>query len=314
MRVLVTGGAGFIGHHLVGSLIERGDSVVVLDDFSTGLRARLAPHRDRVRVIEASIMQGALLNEAAAGCDVIFHEAALASVEQSFVDPVRANQLNVTGTIEVVLAAARQGVRRVVFASSSAVYGAPVELPCRETLRPSPESPYGAGKLAAEHNLHTLGKHVGVETVALRYFNVFGPGQDPKSDYAAVIPLFITAVLEGRRPTINGDGGATRDFIYVDNVVSANLLAASAAGASGLSMNIASGESKSLLELLRVIGDAAGETVEPVFGPPRVGDIRHSVADISLARSVMGYDVKVPFSEGMERTLTWYRESVRGDG
>ncbi len=216
MKALVTGGAGFIGHHLVQALLERGDDVTVVDDLSTGLRERLVALSGRAHVLEGSILDPDLLDEAAAGRDVIFHEAALASVERSLRRPGAVpNEVNVAGTVEVVLAAARQGVRRVVFASSSSLYGIPVSLPCVETMKPSPESPYGVSKLAAEQYLHTLGRYHGVETVALRYFNVFGPGQNPASDYAAVIPLFITAVLEGRRPVINGDGSITRDFTYV---------------------------------------------------------------------------------------------------
>jgi UDP-glucose 4-epimerase len=308
----VTGGAGFIGHHLVRSLLDRDDEVVVLDDFSTGLRERLDPYVERVRVVEGSILDEGTLDDAAAACDVVFHEAAIASVERSFVDPAQTNDVNVQGTIQVVLAAARQGVRRVVFASSSAVYGAPAELPCRETMMTSPESPYGVSKLAAEYYLHTLGRHLGVETVALRYFNVFGPGQDPRSDYAAVIPLFITAVLDDRRPTMNGDGGITRDFVYVDDVVAANLQAAVIPEACGRTVNIARGDQTSLLDLLDAICSAVGRTVEPAYGPPRPGDIAHSVADVSLARSLLRPIVEVSFAEGVKRTVDWYRaERVR---
>jgi nucleoside-diphosphate-sugar epimerase len=307
VKVLVTGGAGFIGHHLVRSLIERGDDVVVLDDLSTGFRERLDPFTERLEVIEGSVLEPGLLDRAASGCEVVFHEAALASVARSFVDPVATNEVNVEGTLQVVLAAARQGVGRVVFAASSSVYGVPAELPCRESMKPEPVSPYGASKLAAELYLHTLGAHVGVETVALRYFNVFGPGQDPTSDYAAVIPLFITAVLDGRRPTIHGDGGITRDFTYVDNVVTANLLAAAAPDVAGRTMNVACGERISLLGLLDAICSAAGTVVDPVLGPPRAGDIQHSMADVSLARSLLGYDVQVDFRAGIERTVDWYR-------
>jgi UDP-glucose 4-epimerase len=308
VNALVTGGAGFIGHHLTRALTERGDRVVVLDDFTTGFRERLEPMGDKVRIIEGSILAPGDLDEAAAGCDVIFHQAALASVERSFVDPSRTNDVNVAGTIEVVLAAARQGVRRVIFAGSSSVYGVPEVLPCRESMKPSPESPYGVSKLAAEYYLHTIGARLGVETVVLRYFNVFGPAQDPASDYAAVIPLFITAVLDGRSPTINGDGAISRDFTYVDNVVAANLLAASAPDISGMTMNVACGERTTLLELLDAIGRALGKTVRPRFGPARVGDIKHSLADISLARKGIGYEVDVPFGEGIAATVEWYRD------
>ena len=309
---MVTGGAGFIGHHLVRALLERGDEVVVLDDFSTGFRERLDPVAGRICIIEGSILDAPLLDDAAAGCEVIFHEAALASVERSFVDPVLTTDVNVSGTIEVVLAAARQGVRRVVFAASSSVYGVPDELPCRETMKPAPESPYGVSKLAAEYDLHMVGAHVGVETVALRYFNVFGPGQDPTSHYAAVIPLFITAVLEARSPTINGSEEITRDFTYVDNVVSANLLAAAAPEASGATMNVACGDRWSLQHLLDSICVAAGRKVEAIIGPKRPGDILHSQADVSLARSMLGYDVEVSFEEGIARTVEWYRAGDEG--
>jgi UDP-glucose 4-epimerase len=311
MKALITGGAGFIGHHLARVLVERGEEVVVLDDFSTGFRARLAPLSGRARVIEGSILDDDALADAVQGCEVVFHEAALASVVRSFSDPVRTNAVNVAGTIQVLLAAARQGCRRVVLAGSSSVYGVPPELPCRETMKASPASPYGVSKLASEHYLHTLGAHLGLETVALRYFNVFGPGQDPHSQYAAVIPLFITAVLGGKQPTIFGDGSTTRDFTYVDNVVSANLLAAVAPGISGRTMNIACGQRTSLLELLDAICAAAGRTVEPSLGPPRPGDIQHSLADVTLARSLLGYQVEVPFDEGIARTVAWYESMAR---
>jgi UDP-glucose 4-epimerase len=294
-------------------MLERGDEVVVLDDFSTGLRERLDTFGGRVGIIEASILEPGALDRAALGCDVIFHEAALASVERSFVDPMLTNEVNVAGTIEVVLAAARNGVRRVLFAGSSSVYGVPERLPCRETMSPSPESPYGVSKLAAEYYLHTLGEKLGVETVVLRYFNVFGPGQDPHSDYAAVIPLFITSVLEGRPPTINGDGQISRDFTYVDNVIAANLLAANTPGISGATMNVACGERTTLLELLAAIGAAVGTEVDPSFGPPRVGDIEHSLADITIAREAIGYDVTVAFDAGITKTVEWYRTRI-GDG
>ena len=215
-----------------------------------------------------------------------------------------------SGTIEVMLAAARHGVRRVVFAGSCAVYGIPEQLPCRESQRPDPRSPYGASKLAAEHYVHTLGGLHGVETAVLRYFNVFGPGQDPASEYAAVVPRFVTAVLGNQRPTINGDGEISRDYVYVDDVVEANLLASRPSSPSALTCNVAAGSRHSLLELLQTICDAAGRRVDPVFGPPRSGDIQHSQADISLAHEALGYEVAVPFREGIARTVSWYREQV----
>jgi UDP-glucose 4-epimerase len=306
MRILVTGGAGFVGHHLVSRLLARGQEVNVIDDFSTGQRSRLDLMRDRIALTEASILDPAALDEAVAGCEVIFHEAAIASVERSIAEPRMTNEVNAGGAIEVMLAAARHHVRRVVFAGSCAVYGIPEDLPCRESHRPDPRSPYGASKLAAEHYVHTLGELHGVETVVLRYFNVFGPGQDPGSDYAAVVPRFVTAVLENRTPTINGRGDISRDYIYVDNVVEANLLASRPSSPSALTCNVAGGSRKSLLELLQTICDVAGRRADPAFGPPRPGDIQHSQADISLARQALGYEVVVPFREGIARTVAWY--------
>ena len=314
VRVAVTGGAGFIGYHLITGLLARGHEVRVIDDFSTGLRSRLVPVGNRIALTAGSILDPAALDETVAGCEVIFHEAAIASVARSLVAPRQTNEVNVSGTIEVMLAAARHRVRRVVFAGSSAVYGIPEDLPCRESRRPAPVSAYGVSKLAAEHYLHVLGVAHGVETVSLRYFNVFGPGQDPASDYAAVIPRFTTAIVEGRRPVINGAGDISRDFIYVDDVVEANLLASLASTPSGLTCNVATGSGRTLLELLQAISAVAGRQVDPVFGPPRPGDIRHSVADISVARRTLGYTVSVEFAAGIARTVAWYREQVVGQG
>jgi UDP-glucose 4-epimerase len=308
MRTAVTGGAGFIGHHLVAGLLARGHEVNVIDDFSTGSRPRLVPFDDRIEVTDGSVLDPAALDEAVAGREVVFHHAAIASVAQSLLAPRTTNEVNAGGTIEVMLAAARHGVRRVVFAGSSSVYGVPAELPCRESLVPDPRSPYGASKLAAEHYVHSLGRLHGVETVVLRYFNVFGPGQDPASEYAAVVPRFITAVLDGRRPIINGSGEISRDFVYVDDVVAANLLASRAASPSGLTCNIASGSRTSLAELLRAVCVAAGRDVDPVFDLPRPGDIEHSLADISLARRALDYSVSVPLGDGIARTVTWFHD------
>lgn len=308
MKALVTGGAGFIGHHLVAALLAEGHEVSVLDDFSTGDRARLGPFTSRLhRLVEGSILDVAALDEAMPGQDVVFHEAALPSVARSLVAPLASNEVNVTGTIQVMLAAARHGVTRVVYAGSSSVYGVPKVLPCHEEMRPNPESPYGVSKLAAELYLHVLGRQHGIATVALRYFNVFGEGQDPQSEYAAVIPRFITAVLAGERPTVNGDGAVSRDFTHVANVVAANLLAASPAAPTGITCNIACGERRTLLELLSQICTAADREVVPTFGPPRPGDIQHSMADISSARASLGYEVVVPFDEGIRRAVASYR-------
>jgi UDP-N-acetylglucosamine/UDP-N-acetyl-alpha-D-glucosaminouronate 4-epimerase len=312
MRTLVTGGAGFIGHHLVRRLVERGDQVAVIDDCSTGFAWRLAPYRDQIAIVEGSILDEEALDRAVSSAEVIFHEAAIPSVARSVIDPKATHAANVTGTIEVMLAAARHGVRRVVMAGSSSVYGPAASLPCRETQLPAPSSPYGASKLAAEHYLHTLGQLHGVETVVLRYFNVFGPGQDPASEYSAVIPRFATSVLSGRSPTINGSGSISRDFTYVDNVVEANLLAAEASSPSGLTCNIACGTRYTLEQLLDAICETAGRRVEPKFGPRRPGDITDSQADITLARETLGYEPVLSFQEGITRTVDWYRAQLTG--
>ena len=307
MSALVTGGAGFIGHHLVAALLARGDEVAVIDDCSTGMASRLDPVPERIHFVQGSILDPPALDEAMVGCEVVFHQAAIPSVARSVVAPRASNEANVTGTIEVMLAAARHRVRRVLYAGSSSVYGVPESMPCRETFRAAPTSPYGASKLAAEHYVHTLGQLNGVETVVLRYFNVFGPGQDPSSEYSAVIPHFVMAALDGRAPTVHGTGEVSRDFTFVENVVRANLAAAETGRPPGITCNVACGSRYSLLELLDAIDEAAGRGVPPIFGPPRPGDILHSLADISLAREALGYEVAVPFVEGISRTVAWYR-------
>lgn len=312
--MLVTGGAGFIGHHLVRKLLERGDEVTVIDDFATGFRWRLEAIEDAIQLVEGSVLDPDALDRATQGCDVIFHEAAIPSVARSLVAPRLTNDVNVNGTIEVMLAAARRGVGRVVLAASSSAYGAADQLPCRETQSPGPLSPYAASKVAAEYYLHTLGAAHGIATVALRYFNVFGPGQDPDSEYSAVVPLFTTAVLGSTRPTVNGSGDISRDFTYVDNVVEGNLLAAAGTAPSGLTCNIGCGTGYSLLELLQAIADAAGIPTDPIFGPPRPGDVPHSLADIAIAQRELGYRVSVPFVEGIARTVAWYSDHPTGRG
>lgn len=312
MKALVTGGAGFIGHHLVHALLERGDAVAVIDDFATGLRSRLTSLHDRITLVEGDIRDPAALDRSMQGCEVVFHEAALASVARSVRDPRLSNDVNTAGTIEVMLAAHRAAVRRVVFAGSSSVYGDGPEMPRRESQLLNPRSPYATSKLAAEFYVHSLGALHGVETVVLRYFNVFGPGQDPNSEYAAVVPKFVTAALRGEPPTVHGDGSQSRDFTFIDNVVMANLLAADAADVSGITANVGCGQRYSLLELLEAVASIVGQKAEPVFGPARPGDVPHSLADISLARDRLGYRVLVPFEEGVRRTVAAYREASRG--
>lgn len=314
MRVLVTGGAGFIGHHLVAALVARGDEVSVLDDMSSGSQHRLDAIGPSIALTNGSILDGEALDAAMAGCEVVLHHAAMASVAASVTDPVRTNEVNVGGTIAVMESAARLGVRRVVFAASSAAYGDTTSLPVSESEPPDPVSPYGASKVAAEHYLHSLGRLRGIATVALRYFNVFGPGQDPASEYAAVVPRFVTAILEGRRPTVFGDGSASRDYTYIDNVVQANLLAASADAPGRLTCNIGTGDRVTLLELLETIAQVTGAHLDPEFGPPRPGDVPHSQADISLATERIGYRPEVSFAEGIARTVAWYRDRPAGAG
>lgn len=304
----MTGGAGFIGHHVAGALLDHGDTVRILDSFSTGFRSRLSPLLPSIELIEGDIRSVVELDAAMNRCEVVFHLAAIPSVLRSMREPGLTNDVNVNGTIEVILAAARAGVRRVVFAGSSAVYGNNLDLPRREGQLPDPLSPYAVSKLAGEHYLHVIGASRGVETVVLRYFNIFGASQDPASEYAAVVPRFVTAGLRGERPVVYGDGMQTRDFTYVDNVASANILASSAPGVSGMTFNIGCGGRYSLLELLQVIGDALGTPLEPRFLPPREGDVPHSQADISCAADRLGYRVIVPFEEGVHRTVAWYRD------
>jgi nucleoside-diphosphate-sugar epimerase len=306
LKVLVTGGAGFIGHHLVTGLVARGDQVTVIDDLSTGFGSRLDEVKDSIRFIEGSILDRDALDAAVTDNEVVLHEAAIPSVARSVIRPGLSNEVNAGGTIEVMLAAARHGVRRVVYAGSSSVYGVPNSLPCRETMKPDPRSPYGVSKLAAEGYVHTLGGLHGIQTVVLRYFNVFGPGQDPASEYAAVVPRFITAALAGHRPTVNGTGDVSRDFTFVDNVVSANLLATTIDDPAPLTCNVACGTRFSLLELLAAIDAETGRKSNPIFGPERPGDIRDSEADISVARARLAYEPIVPFELGIARTVAWY--------
>jgi UDP-glucose 4-epimerase len=311
VRVLVTGGGGFIGHHLVRALLERGDDVVVLDDFSTGSRSRLDAVLDQIELVEGDLRDPAAVARATKDVEVVLHQAAIPSVARSVADPIRSNAVNVEGTIQLMLAAAASGVRRVVAAGSSSVYGASPELPRRETQRPDPRSPYATSKLATEHYVHTLGELHGIQTVVLRYFNVYGPGQDPLSQYAAVVPRFVTAGLAGEAPTVHGDGHQSRDFTYIENVVSANLLAAGAT-ATGLTANIGCGGRFDLIELLDEIRASIPDLKPPIFEPTRPGDVRDSEADISVAREHLGYEVLVSFPEGIKRTVAWYVSQADG--
>ena len=302
----MTGAAGFIGSHLVRALLDRGDDVAAIDDMSTGLARRLDEFEGRIDFVAGDIRDPEALDQAIAGCEGVLHEAAIPSVARSVADPVGTSSVGTEGTIQVMLAASRAGVRRVVFAGSSAVYGAAPELPRRETQLPAPRSPYAVSKLAAEGYVHTIGALRGVETVVLRYFNIFGPDQDPASEYAAVVPRFISASLGNEKVTIHGDGLQSRDFTYVENVVSANLLALMAHGASGVTCNIGCGGRYTLLDLVARIEAATGRTMRVEHGPPRAGDVRDSQAAIDVARERLGYDVLVPFEDGVTRSVAWY--------
>lgn len=304
---LVTGGAGFIGSHIAEALVERGDRVRVFDNLSTGFLANIEQFRGRVEFIKGDVTDAAAVARAVEGVDCVFHEAALASVPASLDNPPASHAACATGTVVLLDAAHRSGVRRVVFAASSAAYGDRGEGAKRESDLPAPLSPYAAAKVASELYCQAFWNSFGFEAVALRYFNVFGPRQDPKSQYSAVIPLFITAMLAGRRPVIFGDGLQSRDFSFVGNVVHANLLAADAKDVAGRTINVADGRSIDLLKLIEVINRRLGMNVEPEFAPPRAGDVRQSLADISLARELLGYEPQVDFEEGLRRSVDYYR-------
>jgi nucleoside-diphosphate-sugar epimerase len=299
MKALVTGGAGFIGSNLARALVLRGDEVRILDNFSTGNRRNLAELGGEIEVVEGELRSYERVHAATRGIEVVFHQGALPSVPRSVQDPLTTGAVNVEGTLNVLLAARDEGVRRVVFASSSSVYGNSGELPRLETANPDPISPYGVSKLAAERYCVSFSRVYALETVALRYFNVFGPNQDPTSQYSAVIPRFVTAIAHGHRIPIYGDGNQRRDFTYVDNVVDANLVAAEAEGANGLVVNVATGRSTSVNELANLIGQLLDRPVGRDEHPPRAGDVRDSWADIARAGEVLGWKPRVSLEAGL---------------
>jgi nucleoside-diphosphate-sugar epimerase len=311
MNVLVTGGTGFIGSHLAERLCRDGHEVRLLDNFSTGHRHNLREFESGVEVIEGDIQSYERVATAVRGCEVVFHQAALPSVPRSVQDPLTSNASNVIGTLNVLLAARDAGVRRVVFASSSSVYGANRELPKHEDLAPKPISPYAVAKLAGEGYCRSFSEVYGIETVALRYFNVFGPRQDPLSHYSAAIPKFISSFLAGHGPTVYGDGEQSRDFTYVGNVVDANVLAADAPDVSGKVYNVACGERLTLNRLLDELRTLTGRDIEAKYAPPRAGDVRDSLADISRAREDLGFEPAVEFGEGIALTLAHYERVLR---
>ncbi len=307
---LVTGGAGFIGSHIAASLVARGDTVRVLDNLSTGHIGNMASFREKIEFFEADLLDTDALTQAIHGVDCVFHQAALASVPRSVDFPLDTNAACVTGTVSLLNAARLAGVRRVVYAASSSAYGDQPTSSKRESDLPLPLSPYAAAKLAGEYYCRAFTATYGLETVALRYFNVFGPRQDPKSEYAAVIPRFITAILSGEQPIIYGDGLQSRDFTFVANVVHANLLAVEAPNVAGRVLNVANGTQFSLLTLLASLNKLLGTDVRARHDPPRVGDVRESLADITLARQLLGYEQQVDFEEGLRRSIDYYRSLV----
>jgi UDP-glucose 4-epimerase len=300
---LVTGGAGFIGSHIAARLVERGEEVRVFDNFSTGKLENVLPLGFRADVIKGDLRDADAVRKAMSGVEVVFHQAADPSVPRSMADPAACYESNVLGTVNVLQAAHEAGVRRVVFASSCAVYGDEPSLPKRETTTLAPMSPYATSKLSGEQLCEVYTRFFGVEAVALRYFNVFGPRQDPNSAYAPVIPRFIKALQDGLPPTVFGDGEQTRDFIYVDDVVQANLLAAQSPDAPGRVFNIASGRSVSLNRLLASLIEITGLSAQPIYLPARTGDVRHSAADHSAASTALGFEILVPFELGLARTV-----------
>ena len=310
---LITGGAGFIGSSIARALLTRGDKVRVLDNFFSGRRENLADLAKDIELIEGDIRDPAATARACAGVEFVHHEAAIPSVPRSLADPISSNDVNIGGTLNVLHEAKKAGVRRVIYAASSSAYGDTPTRPKIETMRPAPLSPYAVGKLTGEHYCAVFASAYGLETVSLRYFNVFGARQDPESEYAAVIPRFVTAGLLGQGVTVFGDGTQSRDFCYIDNTVEANLAAASApaAQASGRVFNVACGVATTLNDVVRLIGEALGKSISISYAERRVGDVKHSLADISAARAGLGYRAAVDFQEGLRRTIAWYGQARR---
>lgn len=307
---LVTGGAGFIGSHMVDALLQAGHTVRVVDNFSTGKQENLAHIAGQIDLRQISITDRAALNDAMQGVDYVFHFAALASVPRSVNDPVSSHEHNVTGTLNVLLAARDAGVKRVVYAGSSSAYGNVESEYKSEDMTPCPLSPYAVAKLAAEQYCHVFYNVYGLETVTVRYFNVFGPRQDPLSAYAAVIPKFVTAMLNGQPPVVEGDGLQSRDFTFIENVLHGTQLACHTPGVAGETFNIACGDRITLLGMIDLLNQHLGTAIEPAFTDPRPGDVRHSRASIEKAGRMLGYEPLVTFADGLARTLAWYKSAL----
>jgi nucleoside-diphosphate-sugar epimerase len=309
---LITGIGGFIGSSLARALLAHGEQVRGVDNFSTGKRENISEILDRIDFRQADILNLEAMRSACVGADFVLHQAAIPSVPKSVLDPLGSNQANIDGTVNVLIAARDAKVRRIVYAASSSAYGDTPTLPKHELMRPDPISPYAVGKLASEHYMISFYRCYGLETVSLRYFNIFGPRQDPSSPYSGVLAKFITLMLRGEQPKIFGDGGQSRDFTYIDNAVEANLLACHAptAKAAGQVFNVATGRRVTLNETYKLLQKLTGYSGDPKYGPEREGDIKHSLADISKAESALGYKPKMDFEEGLERTVDWYRSTL----
>jgi UDP-glucose 4-epimerase len=308
-RFLITGGAGFIGSNICRRLVREGAFVRVVDNLLTGKKSNLADVIDSIEFIEADMGQEDVARTCMKDIDIVLHQGALPSVPRSVEDPAATHQHCVDATFTLLMAARDAKVRRFVFAASSSAYGDSPTLPKVETMTPNPLSPYAAAKLFGEYYCSVFSKVFGLETISLRYFNVFGPFQNPKSQYAAAIPAFVTSILNDRPPTIYGDGEQSRDFTYIDNVVHANLLAARAARTAGEAINIACGQRVTLNEVVRLINEHLGKNVKPIYAPVRAGDVKHSLASIEKAKSVIGYEPVISFSEGLAKAITWYKEN-----
>ena len=307
---VVTGGGGFIGSHIVEELLRRNETVRVIDNFSTGKWENVEPFEGGAEIIEADIAEGKNLPGFLKGADYVIHQAAIPSVPKSILDPVKSHHANVNGTLQLLNASREANVKRVVYASSSSVYGDSPTLPKHEGMMPNPLSPYGAQKLFAEIYCQVFSRAYGLETVSLRYFNVFGPRQDSTSQYSGVLALFIAAVLQNKRPTIYGDGLQSRDFTYVQNVVEANLQACTVPVVAGQVFNVACGDRITVNSMLHQINKITGKDIAPIYADSRPGDIKHSQADITRAREHLGYQPKVSFEEGLRNTIEWYRKNL----
>lgn len=309
-KFLVTGGAGFIGSNICRKLVSQGRFVRVVDNLLTGKKSNLASILDKIDFMEADMGDERVARSAMKDIDVVLHEGALPSVPRSVDDPAATHRHCVDATFTLLLAARDARVKRFVYASSSSAYGDTPTLPKVETMMPAPLSPYAAAKLVGEYYCSVFYKVYGLQTISLRYFNVFGPNQDPTSQYAAAIPAFVTSILKDKPPTIYGDGEQSRDFTYVDNVVDANLLAARAKQTKGEVINIACGEAVTVNEIIDMINEILGKTVKPIYTAPRPGDVKHSLADITLAKKLIGFKPKVSFRQGLEKSIDWYRKNL----